>query len=87
MIALSKGNQAYAIHSDQLNTPRMISDSTQQVVWRWDSNNRGQTTLSIRSAPYRKRGLTPIIPLQLAGGRMHGTKEKYHLNVDVQDII
>jgi RHS repeat-associated protein len=26
----------YFIHSDHLNTPRLITDASQQVVWRWD---------------------------------------------------
>src|SRR5258708_25276584 len=28
--------KAYYIHTDHLNTPRMITDANQQVVWRWD---------------------------------------------------
>ncbi len=33
----------YNIHTDQLNTPRAISDSTNKVVWRWDSDPFGTT--------------------------------------------
>jgi RHS repeat-associated protein len=29
--------QAYYIHTDQLNTPRLITDNNNQAVWRWDN--------------------------------------------------
>jgi RHS repeat-associated protein len=29
----------YFIHPDQLNTPRVITNQAQQVVWRWDNND------------------------------------------------
>jgi len=29
--------QTYFIHTDHLNTPRVITNSTRQVVWRWDN--------------------------------------------------
>jgi RHS repeat-associated protein len=33
------GPQAYYIDSDQINTPRLITDSTGKVVWQWDNND------------------------------------------------
>lgn len=35
--------QLYDIHSDQLGTPRMITDASGQEVWRWDSAPFGET--------------------------------------------
>lgn len=35
--------QAYYIHTDQLNTPRLITDQSNTVVWRWDSDPFGNT--------------------------------------------
>lgn len=36
--AASNGTpQAYYIHTDQLNTPRLITDNNNQAVWRWDN--------------------------------------------------
>ncbi|MDD4930274.1 MAG: hypothetical protein PHP85_13490 [Gallionella sp.] len=34
---LSAGLQPYYIHSDHLDTPRMITDTTGAVVWQWDN--------------------------------------------------
>jgi RHS repeat-associated protein len=31
--------QAYYIHPDHLNTPRVIENQSQQVVWRWDNDD------------------------------------------------
>jgi RHS repeat-associated protein len=31
--------QAYYIHADHLNTPRLIENQSQQVVWRWDNDD------------------------------------------------
>jgi len=35
--------QAYYIHTDQLDTPRRITDQNNTVVWRWDSDPFGAT--------------------------------------------
>lgn len=35
--------QAYYIHTDQLNTPRLITDQSNTPVWRWDSDPFGST--------------------------------------------
>ncbi|MFZ6756430.1 RHS repeat-associated core domain-containing protein [Undibacterium sp. Ji50W] len=35
--------KAYDIHSDQLNTPRVITDANGNEVWRWDSAPFGET--------------------------------------------
>jgi len=32
----------YYIHSDQLNTPRRMTDQAQTIIWRWDSDAFGQ---------------------------------------------
>ena len=42
-VAVFKQNNIYYIHTDQLNTPRVITDSTNTVVWRWDSDPFGTT--------------------------------------------
>ena len=42
-VAVLKQSNVYYIHTDQLNTPRVISDSTDKVVWRWDSDPFGTT--------------------------------------------
>ena len=31
--------QAYYIHTDQLNTPRLITDASNNKVWQWDNND------------------------------------------------
>jgi uncharacterized protein RhaS with RHS repeats len=31
--------QLYFIHPDHLNTPRVITNQAQQVVWRWDQTD------------------------------------------------
>ena len=42
-VAVLKQSEVYYIHTDQLNTPRAISDSANTVVWRWDSDPFGTT--------------------------------------------
>jgi RHS repeat-associated protein len=42
--ALVRQNQVYYIHTDHLGTPRVVSDSNQTVIWRWDSDAFGSTT-------------------------------------------
>ena len=57
------GVQVYYIHSDHLNTPRVITDAGNNLVWRWDSseafgnnapnenpNNRGIFNFNLRFA-------------------------------------
>jgi RHS repeat-associated protein len=38
--------QAYYIHSDHLNTPRVISDQNQKTVWRWQNTEGFGNTLA-----------------------------------------
>ena len=35
--AAPPSQQTYFIHTDHLNTPRVISNSAAQIVWRWDN--------------------------------------------------
>jgi RHS repeat-associated protein len=43
--ACAAGDAAvYYIHTDQLNTPRVIADGNQQVVWKWDSDGFGSAS-------------------------------------------
>ena len=42
-VAVLKQSNVYYIHTDQLNTPRAISNSANTVVWRWDSDPFGTT--------------------------------------------
>jgi RHS repeat-associated protein len=35
-VAVLRGNQIYYIYADHLNTPRVITDTTNTVVWRWN---------------------------------------------------
>ena len=42
-VAVLKQGDVYYIHSDPLNTPRVITDSTGTVIWRWDSDPFGAT--------------------------------------------
>lgn len=42
-VAVLVGNSRYYIYTDQLNTPRAISDQNGKVVWRWDSDAFGST--------------------------------------------
>jgi len=37
------GAGVYYIYADQLNTPRAITDSSNKVIWRWDSDPFGMT--------------------------------------------
>ncbi|MGH8550154.1 MAG: RHS repeat domain-containing protein [Methylococcales bacterium] len=36
---LIAGGAAYSIHSDHLNTPRLIVNQANQIVWRWDNTD------------------------------------------------
>lgn len=36
-----KNHQVYYLHTDHLQTPRLATDETQNVVWRWDSDAFG----------------------------------------------
>ncbi|MGH8550156.1 MAG: RHS repeat-associated core domain-containing protein [Methylococcales bacterium] len=36
---LITGGAAYTIHSDHLNTPRLIVNQANQIVWRWDNTD------------------------------------------------
>jgi RHS repeat-associated protein len=40
-VAVLQGGQAYYVYADHLNTPRVITDSANKVVWRWDSDPFG----------------------------------------------
>ncbi|MEJ2365323.1 MAG: RHS repeat-associated core domain-containing protein, partial [Deltaproteobacteria bacterium] len=42
-VAVVKQSGVYYIHTDQLNTPRVITDDTDKIVWRWDSDPFGTT--------------------------------------------
>ena len=42
-VAVLKQGNVYYIHTDHLNTPRVISDNTDKVIWRWDSDPFGTT--------------------------------------------
>ncbi|MGH8550158.1 MAG: RHS repeat domain-containing protein, partial [Methylococcales bacterium] len=42
-VLLIAGGAAYYIHSDHLNTPRLITNQANQIVWRWDSDPFGST--------------------------------------------
>jgi RHS repeat-associated protein len=37
-------SNVYYIHADHLNTPRVITDSSNKVVWRWDADPFGAST-------------------------------------------
>ncbi len=41
-VATVRGGQVYFVHTDHLGTPRVVSDSTQQIIWRWDSDPFGE---------------------------------------------
>jgi RHS repeat-associated protein len=42
-IAMRQGANLYYLHPDHLNTPRVITDQTNKVIWRWDSDPFGAT--------------------------------------------
>jgi RHS repeat-associated protein len=42
-IALQQGSATYYAHSDHLGSPRVITDSTNTAVWRWESDPFGTT--------------------------------------------
>ena len=42
-VAVLQGTAVYNLHADHLNTPRAITDSTNKVIWRWDSDPFGAT--------------------------------------------
>jgi RHS repeat-associated protein len=42
-VATIQNNNIYAIHTDHLGTPRVITDSSDFELWRWDSNPFGNT--------------------------------------------
>lgn len=43
-VATVRGGEIFFIHTDHLGTPRVVSDGTQQILWRWDSNPFGEAT-------------------------------------------
>jgi RHS repeat-associated protein len=36
-VTVAAGQQMYYIHTDQINTPRVVTDQSGKVVWRWDN--------------------------------------------------
>ncbi len=42
-VAVLQGTAVYHLHADHLDTPRVITDSTNKVIWRWDSDPFGAT--------------------------------------------
>jgi RHS repeat-associated protein len=42
-VAVLTGRKALYVYADHLNSPRAIADSTNTVVWRWDSDPLGTT--------------------------------------------
>ena len=38
-----KGNAIYYVHTDHLSAPRVITDTTDTIIWRWDSDPFGTT--------------------------------------------
>ncbi|HLA74959.1 MAG TPA: RHS repeat-associated core domain-containing protein [Gammaproteobacteria bacterium] len=40
-VAVLRGNNIYYIHADHLNAPRVITDTSNRIVWRWDSDPFG----------------------------------------------
>ena len=57
-VAYLVGKDTYAIHSDHLGTPRMLTDEDGQVVWSADYDPFGKATISTASVelPYRLPG-------------------------------
>ena len=43
-VAALKPSATYYIHSDHLNTPRVITNSANIIIWRWNSDAFGSTT-------------------------------------------
>ncbi len=42
-VAVLTPTATYFIHADHLDTPRVITDNTNKVIWRWDSDSFGTT--------------------------------------------
>lgn len=42
-VAVLQNNQTYFVHADHLGTPRAVIDTTNKIVWRWDSDPFGTT--------------------------------------------
>jgi hypothetical protein len=42
-VALFRGNRYYAIHSDHLGTPRLMTDDSAKAVWQWPYSAFGET--------------------------------------------
>jgi RHS repeat-associated protein len=42
-VATHRDGSFYYIHTDHLGTPRLVSDQSQSIVWRWDSTPFGDT--------------------------------------------
>ena len=45
-VATMRGGSLYYIHTDHLGTPRLVTDQTQTVVWRWVSDPFGEAAPS-----------------------------------------
>lgn len=49
------GLELYAVHSDHLGTPRMITDKAQQVVWRASQKPFGEMKVEVEDITYHQR--------------------------------
>lgn len=48
-IAVYQNNQMYFVHTDHLNTPRAITNSSQTLVWKWDNTEPFGKNLPVNS--------------------------------------
>lgn len=77
LIGLYKGGRFYAIHTDHLGTPRLITDDSNQVVWQWAYSAFGDNKPSgilkatsnpkaaLTSQPVRLKATNPAIEMNL----------------------
>jgi RHS repeat-associated protein len=42
-VALLRANAAYFVHADHLDTPRVVTNQSNTIIWRWDSDPFGVT--------------------------------------------
>jgi RHS repeat-associated protein len=65
----------YFMHSDQLNTPRAVTDSSGNLVWHWDSDPFGNTSPNEQPA-----GQTPFVLNQRFPGQYYDKETNLHYN-------
>ena len=56
VVGLVKDNQLYYVHTDQIGTPRLITNTSNGIVWKWSNSDPfGRNLPNIQTIEYNKR--------------------------------